>query len=73
MLYSGRITREKGVDLLADAFLLARERNPRLQLVLAGGGPEEECLRERLGDAATFLGWLQGAELARVYATPSVR
>ncbi len=68
VLYSGRITREKGVDLLADAFLLARERNPRLQLVLAGGGPEEERLRERLGDAATFLGWLQGAELARVYA-----
>jgi glycosyltransferase involved in cell wall biosynthesis/predicted metal-dependent phosphoesterase TrpH len=68
VLYSGRITCEKGVDLLADAFLLARERNPRLQLVLAGGGPEEERLRERLGDAATFLGWLQGAELARVYA-----
>jgi glycosyltransferase involved in cell wall biosynthesis/predicted metal-dependent phosphoesterase TrpH len=68
VLYSGRITREKGVDLLADAFLLARERNPRLQLVLAGGGPEEERLRERLGDAATFLGWLEGTELARVYA-----
>jgi glycosyltransferase involved in cell wall biosynthesis/predicted metal-dependent phosphoesterase TrpH len=68
VLYSGRITREKGVDLLAEAFLLARERNPRLQLVLAGGGPEEERLRERLGDAATFLGWLEGTELARVYA-----
>ncbi len=68
VLYSGRITREKGVDLLAEAFLLARERNPRLQLVLAGGGPEEERLRERLGDAVTFLGWLEGTELARVYA-----
>ncbi len=68
VLYSGRITREKGADLLADAFLLARERNPRLQLVLAGGGPEQERLRERVGDAATFLGWLEGTELARVYA-----
>jgi len=68
VLYSGRITREKGADLLADAFLLARERNPRLHLVLAGGGPEQERLRERVGDAATFLGWLEGAELARVYA-----
>jgi glycosyltransferase involved in cell wall biosynthesis/predicted metal-dependent phosphoesterase TrpH len=68
VLYSGRITREKGADLLADAFLLARERNPRLHLVLAGGGPEQERLRERVGDAATFLGWLQGTELARVYA-----
>jgi glycosyltransferase involved in cell wall biosynthesis/predicted metal-dependent phosphoesterase TrpH len=68
VLYSGRITREKGADLLADAFLLARERNPRLHLVLAGGGPEEERLRERVGEHATFLGWLSGTELARVYA-----
>ncbi len=69
VLYSGRITREKGADLLADAFLLARAREPRLQLVLAGGGAEEERLRERLADAATFLGWLEGAELARAYAS----
>jgi glycosyltransferase involved in cell wall biosynthesis/predicted metal-dependent phosphoesterase TrpH len=68
VLYSGRITREKGADLLADAFLLAHERNPRLRLVLAGGGPEEERLRERVGHAATFLGWLEGTDLARVYA-----
>ena len=47
---AGRITHEKGADLLADAFLLAREREPRLHLVLAGGGPEQERLRERLGE-----------------------
>jgi glycosyltransferase involved in cell wall biosynthesis/predicted metal-dependent phosphoesterase TrpH len=69
VLYSGRITREKGADLLADAFLLARERDPRLHLVLAGGGPEQEHLRDRLGDTASFLGWLQGTELARAYAS----
>jgi glycosyltransferase involved in cell wall biosynthesis/predicted metal-dependent phosphoesterase TrpH len=69
VLYSGRITREKGVEVLAEAFLLARERNPRLHLVLAGGGPEQERLQERLGEHATFLGWLSGAELARAYAS----
>jgi glycosyltransferase involved in cell wall biosynthesis/predicted metal-dependent phosphoesterase TrpH len=68
VLYSGRITREKGAELLADAFLLAREQEPRLHLVLAGGGPEQEQLAERLGAHATFLGWLSGAELARTYA-----
>ena len=68
VLYSGRITREKGADLLAEAFLLARARDPRLHLVLAGGGPEQEQLAERLGAHATFLGWLSGAELARTYA-----
>jgi glycosyltransferase involved in cell wall biosynthesis/predicted metal-dependent phosphoesterase TrpH len=68
VLYSGRITREKGAELLAEAFLLAREQDPRLHLVLAGGGPEQEQLAERLGAHATFLGWLSGAELARTYA-----
>ncbi len=68
VLYSGRITREKGAELLAEAFLLAREQDPRLHLVLAGGGPEQEQLAERLGAHATFLGWLSGTELARTYA-----
>ncbi len=72
VLYSGRITREKGADLLADAFLDAHERDPRLHLVLAGGGPEEERLRERLGERATFLGWQEGAELAKVYASADI-
>ena len=69
VLYCGRITHEKGAELLADAFELARESEPGLHLVLAGGGPEETDLRERLGESASFLGWLEGAELARVYAS----
>lgn len=68
VLYAGRLTREKGADLLADAFLAARRRDPRLHLVLAGGGPEEERLRERVGEHATFLGWLEGDALADAYA-----
>jgi glycosyltransferase involved in cell wall biosynthesis/predicted metal-dependent phosphoesterase TrpH len=69
ILYAGRLTREKGVEMLATAFLAARRHDPRLHLLLAGGGPEEEVLRARLGDAATFLGWLSGAQLARTYAS----
>jgi glycosyltransferase involved in cell wall biosynthesis/predicted metal-dependent phosphoesterase TrpH len=72
VLYSGRLTREKGADLLADAFLAARERDPRLHLVLAGGGPEEDSLRLRLGEHATFLGWLEGEDLATAYASADV-
>ena len=72
MLYAGRLSSEKGVDLLADAFLEARRRDPRLHLVLAGGGPEEELLRARLGEHATFLGWLSGDDLARAYASADV-
>ncbi len=69
VLYAGRLTREKGVDLLAESFLLAQRAEPRLHLLLAGGGPEEGELRTRLGEHATFLGWLEGDELARAYAS----
>ncbi|HEU4706865.1 MAG TPA: glycosyltransferase [Solirubrobacterales bacterium] len=69
VLYAGRLTREKGVDLLAESFLRAHARDPRLHLLLAGGGPEEGELRERLGERATFLGWLSGDDLPRAYAS----
>jgi len=69
VLYAGRLTREKGVDLLAESFLVAHASDPRLHLLLAGGGPEEGELRERLGERATFLGWLSGEDLPRAYAS----
>jgi glycosyltransferase involved in cell wall biosynthesis/predicted metal-dependent phosphoesterase TrpH len=72
VIYAGRLTTEKGLDLLAEAFVRARDRDPRLHLVLAGGGPEEGALRERLGPHATFLGWLDGEDLARAYASADV-
>jgi glycosyltransferase involved in cell wall biosynthesis/predicted metal-dependent phosphoesterase TrpH len=72
VLYAGRLTREKGVDLLADSFLRAQAADPRLHLLLAGGGPEEAELRGRLGESATFLGWLEGDDLARAYASADI-
>jgi glycosyltransferase involved in cell wall biosynthesis/predicted metal-dependent phosphoesterase TrpH len=72
VLYAGRLTREKGVDLLAESFLRARAADPRLHLLLAGGGPEEGELRDRLGDDATFLGWLEGDALARAHASADI-
>ena len=72
VLYAGRITREKGIEMLAEAFLRARARDPRLHLVLAGGGPEQDLIRERVGDGASFLGWLEGERLARAYASADV-
>jgi glycosyltransferase involved in cell wall biosynthesis/predicted metal-dependent phosphoesterase TrpH len=72
VLYAGRMTREKGADLLTESFLRAHAADPRLHLLLAGGGPEEDELRERLGARATFLGWLRGEELARAYASADV-
>ena len=45
VLYAGRIASEKNIDLLADAFVAAHAADPRLHLVLAGGGPEQPRLR----------------------------
>ena len=69
VLYAGRISKEKNIDLLADAFALAHEQDPRLHLVLAGGGPEQPRLADRLGDRASFLGWQAGTSLAAIYAS----
>ncbi|HEX2467490.1 MAG TPA: glycosyltransferase [Solirubrobacterales bacterium] len=71
-LYAGRLSKEKGAELLASSFLAARQRDPRLHLLLAGGGPEEALLRERLGEHATFLGWLDREQLARAHASADV-
>ena len=51
---------------------MRRTRDQRLHLVLAGGGPEQESVRGRLGAAASFLGWLDGVELARAYANADI-
>ena len=52
VLYAGRLTREKGADLLADAFLAARARDPRLELVpgrrrTRGGRPARAARQRR--------------------------
>jgi len=66
------VAREKNLDLIADAFELARARDPRLHLVIAGDGPEAPRLRQRLGANATWLGWLDGDALAAAYASADI-
>ncbi len=56
VLYAGPLAPEHGLVLLTDAFLLAREHNPRLHLVIAGEGQAERTVRAALGDALTALG-----------------
>jgi len=69
----GRIDRwERGVD--TDRFSPEKADRSAFpgelrHLLLAGGGPEEGELRARLGEHATFLGWLKGDDLARAYAS----
>jgi phosphatidylinositol alpha 1,6-mannosyltransferase len=64
--YVGRLATEKRVDLLAGV-----ARLPGVRLVVVGGGPAAEALRERM-PTAVFLGEQRGAELARTYASLDV-
>lgn len=56
----GRLHGPKGLKYLIEAFALAVKQDPRLQLVIAGDGPEREALESQaatLGVEVRFLGY----------------
>jgi glycosyltransferase involved in cell wall biosynthesis len=62
----GRLCRQKGQDVLADAWPAVLRRVPEAQLVFVGGGPDEEALRERgrvVGEQADVRPWLAAADV----------
>lgn len=70
LLYAGRVSREKNLELLADAFLELQARGSSAWLVIAGDGPyREEMTRKLKGYKAIFTGFLSQADLARLYAS----
>ncbi len=70
LLYVGRVSREKDLDVLAEAFLAARGRVPDLELFVVGDGPYLGELNTRLsGRGCRFCGVLRGADLSRAYAS----
>ncbi|MFJ1793828.1 glycosyltransferase [Kitasatospora griseola] len=72
----GRLCRQKGQDVLLDAWEQVQRRLPAARLVLVGGGPEAEALSRRVralpvpsgvrleGDVADPRLWLAAADLA---------
>ena len=70
VLYVGRLSREKGLDVLAQAFRRAASAHPKLELVLIGDGPYRTELAETLrGTRHRFLGPLTGSSLSAAYAS----
>jgi glycosyltransferase involved in cell wall biosynthesis len=60
VFFLGRLSVEKGVDVLLEAWSQLAPRLPDWQLVIAGDGPQRHMLTARLAalDRVQFLGWL---------------
>ena len=70
LLYVGRISKEKNLQLLGKAFKSLVVSHPELKLFIVGDGPyQEEMRREMAGTSCIFTGYLAGEELAEVYAS----
>jgi glycosyltransferase involved in cell wall biosynthesis len=71
LLYVGRISREKDLDLLAKAYRRLRNEGLPIQLFVVGHGPYSEAFAKSLPEAF-FTGYLKGTELATAYASADV-
>ncbi len=73
MLYVGRLSPEKEIDVLVQAYLSMKQNNPDARLVIVGDGPERERLEMLCqGHDVIFTGNLSGLKLAQAYASANV-
>ncbi len=70
LLYVGRISVEKNLPLLAEAFKLLCRKRGDVALVVAGEGPYEPKMKAELaGLPATFTGPMDDVQLGKLYAS----
>lgn len=69
--FVGRLVLEKGIDDFADAARIAQAANPRIKALVIGAGPERARFEQRL-QGGVFLGYQEGAALARAYASADI-
>ena len=70
LLYVGRVSKEKNLELLADAFVEVADAGFACRLVIIGDGPYRKELADKLaGYPVRFTGFLGGEELSAGYAS----
>lgn len=70
LLYVGRVSREKNLDLLADVLREVVDHGADVELAIVGDGPYRAHLQEALrGYPVAFTGYLRGEQLAMAYAS----
>ncbi|MFN2542454.1 MAG: glycosyltransferase [Chthoniobacterales bacterium] len=71
LLYVGRVSKEKNLDLLAEAYRRLRDEGLPIQLIVVGHGPYSEAFAQSLPEAC-FTGYLTGKDLAAAYASADI-
>ena len=72
LLSVGRLSAEKRIGVLLDAFALASRERPDLRLAIVGDGPARAELERTAPAGTTFVGELRGDALAEMYASADV-
>lgn len=74
ILYVGRVSREKDLDVLQDAYQRLRQHYEGVELVIVGDGPYLEDLRRKCRTDAgiAFTGFVEGQDLAEIYASADI-
>lgn len=67
-LYVGRMAKEKAIDESIATFRELKQKDPRMEMVCVGEGPELQRLKRAYPDVR-FVGAKRGEELARYYAS----
>lgn len=70
LLYTGRVSKDKSTDFLADVYKTLLKTHPETNLIIAGKGPALEDLKTTFKDfdRVTFTGMLERHELVGLYS-----
>ena len=73
LLYVGRVSKEKNLEILVRAFRILEARGDNIDLIIVGDGPYKKEMTSILnGSHVVFTGELTGETLARAYASSDV-
>ena len=73
LLYAGRVSADKGLDLLVQVFRRLSEKRPDLTLLIAGDGPYLCTLKAKTnGEGVVFTGRVDNARMPQVYGAAHV-
>jgi glycosyltransferase involved in cell wall biosynthesis len=70
LLYVGSVSRQKNLHILSRAYQMLYQQRKDVQLIVVGDGPYLAEMKEKLeGTSCFFTGYLNGDDLATVYAS----